>query len=728
VEAFHNGREHLLAELKALELMLARQVWRLRAAMLMTEDQFRGLYISDEQVDRLLSPQINGEALENLQKLSARLEEVRAENRWRAEAAREQGITLPLVRLADLFALDRFETDLLLLGLAPELDLKYQTLYAYVQNDVARKYPTVDMALKMLCQSFEELLERRAHFAPEGSLFRHQLMRLAEDSQEREPPLVARVLKLDSRITDFILGREGIDEKLSPFTRRSEPRRSLSDLAFSCELLQQLTRVKEIISDGSGGGMMFHFHGRYGTGKQTAAEAICAELGQPLLVVELDRALPIEVGSLGALLRREARLQSAGLYFKHLDVLLNDDRKESPAAALVQEFCSLEQPVFFASETGVQASGILRDGHVLRVEFQMPGASLRRSLWEQALIKETGSEAAACLEVAELAERYVLSAGQIGNAARDARLRSALRPNGQGKIADRDLYEAARGQSGQGLRQSAKKVEPFFDWPDLVLPPRTMRQLKEACAFVRFRHQVYTRWGFETKLSLGKGMNVLFSGPSGTGKTMAASIIARELNLDLYKIDLSLVVSKYIGETEKNLSRIFGEAHVSNAILFFDEADALFGKRSEVKDAHDRYANIEVAYLLQKVEEYEGVIILATNFDKNLDEAFVRRVHHTIEFPFPEAKYRERIWRGMIPPDAPLAEEIDFNFLASQFELAGGNIRNVVMAAAFMAAEHDSKLRMNHFIQATSREVQKMGRLPSKADFREYYELIREQS
>jgi SpoVK/Ycf46/Vps4 family AAA+-type ATPase len=258
-----------------------------------------------------------------------------------------------------------------------------------------------------------------------------------------------------------------------------------------------------------------------------------------------------------------------------------------------------------------------------------------------------------------------------------------------------------------------------------------MQQLHDVCASVKYRHIVFSQWDFERKLALGKGVNILFSGPSGTGKTMAASIVAHELERDLYKIDLSNVVSKYIGETEKNLSRIFREAQASNAILFFDEADALFGKRSEVKDAHDRYANIEVAYLLQKMEEYTGIVILATNLSKNLDDAFARRMQHTIEFPFPDAASRERIWRGMFPAKAPLADDVDFGFLARQFELAGGNIRNIALAAALMAAEEggqDGAIRMEHLIVATARELQKMGKMPSQTNFRNYYELMRQKA
>jgi SpoVK/Ycf46/Vps4 family AAA+-type ATPase len=206
---------------------------------------------------------------------------------------------------------------------------------------------------------------------------------------------------------------------------------------------------------------------------------------------------------------------------------------------------------------------------------------------------------------------------------------------------------------------------------------------------------------------------------------MASGILARDLSLDLYKIDLSAVVSKYIGETEKQLSQIFHEARSSNAILFFDEADALFGKRSEVKDAHDRYANVEVAYLLQKMEEYEGIVILATNFRRNMDDAFTRRMHYIVEFPFPDADLRERIWKGLFPPNAPLAADVNFAFLARQFEFAGGNIRNIALAAAFLAAEAGHEICMRHFIFATARELQKLGRLPTRSEFREYFDLIR---
>jgi SpoVK/Ycf46/Vps4 family AAA+-type ATPase len=235
---------------------------------------------------------------------------------------------------------------------------------------------------------------------------------------------------------------------------------------------------------------------------------------------------------------------------------------------------------------------------------------------------------------------------------------------------------------------------------------------------------VYSNWGFEKRIAAGKGLKVLLSGASGTGKTMTASVVARELGLELYKIDLSSLVSKYIGETEKNLDRIFRAAQCSNAILFFDEADALFGKRSETKDAHDRYANIEVAYLLQKIEEYDGVVILASNLSKNIDEAFSRRMHYVVEFPLPDESHREQLWRGMFPPEVPLGEDVNFQFLAKQFQLAGGDIRNVALDAAFLAAQDGKVITMKQLVMAVSRQMMKQGKIASPIDFKQYHASI----
>jgi len=344
-------------------------------------------------------------------------------------------------------------------------------------------------------------------------------------------------------------------------------------------------------------------------------------------------------------------------------------------------------------------------------------------LWENYL--SNGHAVSTEIDAGYLASAFRLSGGQIRQAIAHAESHATLQQGESYSLTTADLLTGCRMESSQHLITFAKKITPKRVWQDLVLPKDTLAQLRELCQQVRYRLRVYSEWGFGQRLSLGKGLIALFTGDSGTGKTLSAEILAKELGLDLYKVDLSAVVSKYIGETEKNLSRVFQDAQESNAILFFDEADALFGKRSDVKDAHDRYANIEINYLLQRVEEYEGVIILASNLSKNIDHAFVRRLHFSIEFPFPDENHRQRIWRGIFPPQAPLAEDVDFEFLARKFKIAGGNIKNVALAAAFRAAEDGGAIGMEHLMLAMKREYQKLGKVCERTEFEKYYELVR---
>src|SRR4030095_4285457 len=321
------------------------------------------------------------------------------------------------------------------------------------------------------------------------------------------------------------------------------------------------------------------------------------------------------------------------------------------------------------------------------------------------------------MDISALASKFKFTGGQIRDAAATAENLARFRDSEAVAVTMPDLYDACRLHSNQKLASLARKITPKYAWDDIVLPGDRLDQLREICNHVKYHERVYSQWGFDRKLSLGKGLSILFAGPSGTGKTMAADIIAGALGLDLYKIDLSIVVSKYIGETEKNLSQIFTEAETSNSILFFDEADALFGRRSEVKDSHDRYANIEIGYLLQRMEEYEGVVILATNFRKNMDEAFVRRLHFTVEFPFPNEEDRRRIWEGVWPTDVPRDPGLDLEFLARRFQVAGGNIRNIALAAAFLAADDSGVVGMPHLLRATQREYQKMGKILLDGEF-----------
>ena len=337
----------------------------------------------------------------------------------------------------------------------------------------------------------------------------------------------------------------------------------------------------------------------------------------------------------------------------------------------------------------------------------MPDTPMRQAAWERALERFTpGAERA---WTGPLASQFRLTPGQIHDAVAWAEQRHAMQ-GGQQAITLAELYAACRSQSHHKLGDLAIKVEPHYGWDDLVLPAEKLEQLTEICSQMAHRSRVFGEWGFQRKLSHGRGLSALFGGPSGTGKTMAAEVMAHALQLDLYKIDLSGVVSKYIGETEKNLARVFQEAESSNAILFFDEADALFGKRTKISDAHDRYANIETSYLLQRMEAYEGMVILATNLRENMDEAFTRRIKFIIDFPFPDVASRKLIWQTHFPRQTPVSTDLDYDWLAQQFQITGGNIKNIVLGAAFCAAANGGTINMMHVLHGARREFEKIGK------------------
>jgi hypothetical protein len=364
--------------------------------------------------------------------------------------------------------------------------------------------------------------------------------------------------------------------------------------------------------------------------------------------------------------------------------------------------------VILAAEQSWPGQGPPMGAALHEVALPTPDARVRRSAWAKAL---DGSGLAVRPDwVAELADQFRLTPGQVHDTVAEMR-RTVAAGGGSPRPALADWYDACRRRSSRRLGEVAQKLAPPHGWDDLVVDEARLEQLWEMCGQVRQRERVLGDWGFGAKLATGRGLSVLFSGPPGTGKTMAAGVIANELHLDLYRVDLSRVVSKYIGETEKNLSRIFAEAESSGSVLLFDEADALFGKRTEISDAHDRYANIETSYLLQRMEEFEGIAILASNLRQNMDEAFLRRLGFVVEFPFPDAAHRLRIWRGHLRADAPFADDLDLELLAGRLAVSGGNIRNIVVAAAFLAATAGRPIGMEQLLRAARREFEKVGKL-----------------
>ena len=557
-------------------------------------------------------------------------------------------------------------------------------------------------------------------FAPTASLRKNNLIQMIDDSEYGQPPLLGKFLKVESRIVEYLVGSDDIDPRVSPYTDCVMPSIPLSDLAIRDSLKRLLLLLAGQAQNDSA--PILYFQGPYGVGKQATAEALCHELGVALLVVDGERLLSSEDAAFEialGLVIREARLRGAVLYWKGIDTLLADDNRTRHEALLLEIASQLGISIL-AGNTTWEPADALHGLPLLRIEFPIPTYAERVALWSKSLNGHHDGD----LDLQAVAGKFRFSGGQIRDAASTAGNLARRRDPENGHITTADIYAAGRLQSNRKLTSLARRIIPHYGWNDIVLPPDRIGQLQEICNIVKHRAMVFEDWGFDRKLSLGKGLSVLFAGTSGTGKTMAAEVIANELGLDLYKIDLSTVVSKFIGETEKNLARIFAEAETSNAILFFDEADALFGKRSEIKDSHDRYANIEVSYLLQKMDEYEGITILATNLRKNMDEAFARRLVSVILFPFPEEEYRIRIWEGIWPPETPRAGDLNIAFMARQFKLAGGNIKNIALAAAFLAAEDGQAVGLDHLIWATRRELQKMGKVCVESDFGPYYSLI----
>ena len=709
-EPFADSQQELLGGLAYVDLLVRWAVARARAHGLDPDDEFRGLYISEDQIDSLLGyelgslwPNPNGQ-LAGMEGWPTILSQSRQQWQSRIKAGYQAGKSHLFSNLIRIFQLSPDEVDILLITLAPEIDPRYERLFAYLQDDVTRKRPSVDLVLNLLTDSFAAKLQKRRLLTDDGRLIGSRLLARYSDNTGREPSLLGQYLRPAARVVEHLLSQPGLDEQLAGCAVLSFPSEPVAWLPE--DLVENLTQA--VSGDPTGEPPpLFAFEGGYGVGKQAAAEHLAQNLGHPLIVARLGTLANSDLGlSEGLrLVLRDGRLLNALVYLTQWDLVLVDNR---PPFEVLEQILDYPGVIAVGGEGAWQPEGRNRTRRFLRVSFAVGDYEHRLRVWQRCLEDSNPEFDINGLPLAQLANQFLFSPGQIEDVVATARDLAQWRRE---PLAARDLFTASRAHSNQKLNTLATKITPRYRWEDIVLPKDTLAQLHEMVNTVRQRPVVYGQWGFDRKVALGKGLSALFAGESGTGKTMAADIMAGELGQDLYKIDLSMLVSKYIGETEKNLNRVFSEAETSNAILFFDEADAIFGKRSEVKDSHDRYANIEISYLLQRMEAYDGVVILASNLRGNLDEAFTRRLHFIVEFPFPEVADREIIWQVNFPPETPLAEDVDFRLLARRFRITGGNIRNIIMAAAFLAAEKSERVSIAHLLHATRREYQKIGRL-----------------
>ncbi|PZO52918.1 MAG: ATP-binding protein [Phormidesmis priestleyi] len=625
--------------------------------------------------------------------------------------------------LQQTFGLSAVDLLIVAIALAPEVDRRYERLYAYLQDDVRYKRPTVDLALNLLGQSAPEKLMYRTFFATDAPLMQQGLLHLVQNSPTSRSTLLARELHLDEQVVNWLLHQPGLDRQLEPFCAL------VSSMAVALQPQAQGLFTLVVHHWQTEQPLRLYFQGIDPVAKRHRAESMAAYLGVPLLIGDLARLTDenAEFNTTVQRLLREAQFQGALLYLENLD-RLQDTEDGNRYDLLIKGIATCPKVVILSGHQPYRPIPEHSRG-VLTITFALPDADQRRDLWRAAAevygltFDEMGLQA--------LGDRFQLTATQIRDAgatawnkARLAAAETDVTDHAHATPALSDFFAAARAQAGHDLTTLARKLEARPSWDDIVLPPHQTLLLQELCQEARYQTQVWKTWGFAKKLSLGQGLNVLFSGPPGTGKTFTAEVLAHELDLDLYQIDLSQMVSKYIGATEKNLNRVFTAAANANAILLFDEADALFGKRSEVKDARDRYANIETSYLLQKMEEYEGVAILTTNFRSNIDEAFVRRLRYIVEFAMPGEQERQRIWERIWPDPTPRHPDLDLAFMASQFELPGANIRNIALRAAFLAASEGGMVEMKHLITALQREYQKMGKMLMLDQMGEYAQFV----
>jgi len=600
-----------------------------------------------------------------------------------------------LILLARQWGLSDFERDTLLLCAAVELDPGLAGLYAQAQGNAAETYPTFGLALSLLDDPAWDALSAQRPL---------RYMRLLEIHQPRATPLTASALRADERIVNFIKGLNVPDDRLSALVSPVDSGDGLplseSQQRVVETLLQRLHQVNaESLLP------VIQLVGVDATSKLAAAQQASVALNRRLYRIAMDAlpSQPAEIETLTRLWERESMLLPVALYIDAENIDGNHNDASRALLRMLEHGLGL---VFLS----VRETPLQLNGPSFPVDVSRPTAGEQRDAWLSLL-----SAYAAESEADEIAQGL---AGQFNFNLHDIHAVAALALNtADDATLSRDrIWDTCRDLTRPRLDQLAQRLDPKATWDDLVLPEESAKLLRQVAAQVRERHKVYEDWGFALKMNRGMGISALFSGESGTGKTMAAEVIANDLRLNLYRIDLSAVVSKYIGETEKNLRKLFDAAEQGGAILFFDEADALFGKRSEVKDSHDRYANIEINYLLQRMEAFSGLAILATNMKSALDPAFMRRLRFIVNFQFPGVKERKLIWEKALPPQTP-KEALDCDRLA-RLNITGGNIHSIALNAAFLAAKDAVPVSMPLMLEAARSEFRKLDKPINETEFR----------
>jgi hypothetical protein len=690
---------HLMARLAIVEARVRCAVAAGQAIDPEPDDRFRGLYVSEAQVAAILAdrpsspwPAPDAESRGDL-----------AEVESAADAAERAGADIRLRSVALAFGLDSLDVELLLVALAPDIDPRFERLFGYLNDDVSRRRASVGLAL-LLCGASVAGAAARRRLGSSGPLVAGGLIEV----EDPERPFLSRALRVPDRATGHLLGDDSIGPVLGAvMAEAAPPLGEWLDPGAPNELGLNLERG---LRHGTTPAYLRERTGADGALAGRMALARLTPAGRMPVVLDLQRLGPdTDLAALAGAAAREARLRRSGLVAGPIEPLA--DR----GAWAVRHFADLPCPVVFHGTRGWDPAWSTRAP--LLMELPAATRDERSRAWRAGL--HDRPEAAA---VADAIDAYpfrisVSGATRAASAARQA-AEAADRP-----VEAADLAAGVRAQNAAGLERLAHRIEPRATWGDLVLRPDIAEHLHDLANRARHRDEVLDGWGLGDP-NRGRGLTALFSGDSGTGKTLSAEVLAGALGLDLYVIDLSSVVDKYIGETEKNLDRVFSQADGVNGVLLFDEADAIFGKRSEVRDARDRYANVEIAYLLQRMERFDGMAILTTNLRANLDEAFLRRLDVLVDFPMPDEEQRRLLWLRHLPPALPVADDLDLDFLAHHFRISGGNIRNIVAAAAYRAAAEGRPVVMADLIKGTEREYRKLGHLSTEAEFGPYFDLV----
>ncbi len=747
--------------LRWLDGLLREEITVFRQQQAAPIEEFQGIYISSNHVDRLVADQYPESELVSVPATTAAFQVNASTDKGlrrdidpqvgmyadadtcRVPSLEKIGASGNWKNLVESFKLDTVDLIILLITLAIEVDSRYETIYAYLNNDISKKYPTRNLILRLLSRAGLSPLAARRSLGVGYPLIARRIVHLVNDEfgvsslkQTSMPQSwLSNGLRLNPVVAHGLLGAHDSGAQLAfPCFEMSTDFVSVgvhsvcdrgSDVGITPHISESIKRFAQL--EGVDRPLLV-LEGCYGSAFAFAASSLARHLNVPLLSCALEyeslTSAILHQAVYGSVIYIDTTVYDSGL--RGNVTAANDSSQGRSVSAsdshvdakLLHLLRSVAGPVVITTEDSRRLRW-LSDFRTSTLKFVAPPAAERQEIWRRSL--NGSGERIGLNGISRLADRFVLTEGQIQHAVR--------RLKDDNLVFDKEIdeslaFESARNETRLALGSLARKVDTPYTYEDLILPHITKQQISEISSAINLKNTVYSEWNFGKRFHQGQGIKALFSGASGTGKTMAASVIAKEVGLDLYAVDLSGIVSKYIGETEKNLDRVFAAAENSNAVLFFDECDALLGKRSEVKDAHDRYANIEVAYLLQKMELHAGAVILATNFSKNMDQAFARRIQFVVEFPVPTAAYRERLWRGMFPKGAPLSEDVDFVFLSEQFAIAGGDIRNVTLDAAFLAANEGDQICMSHLIRSMARQLVKQGRAPSVNDFKHYFPLI----